>query len=106
MKKSKYLVRPDDMHIFEIDESNGCYRSYTCRDVTDRFGNRPDADEHMNYDNLTNNYNFFPINENDLEMYGYFHEIYCRYLNWTCRPNGHGGSKGGTFTEFIEVQNT
>ena len=100
--KSKYLVRPGDMHIFEIDESNGCYRSYMNRDVTDGFGNRPNAYEHFNYDNLTQNYNFFPINENDLAMYKYFHDIYCQYLDWTCRPDGHGGAKGGTFKKFIE----
>ena len=105
MKNSKYLVRPNDMHIFEIDNSNGCYRSYTTKDVTDRFGNRPNAMEHFTYDNLTKNYNFFPINEDDIPMYEYFNNIYSDFMNWHLRPDGHDDVKGGTFDEFLEYRN-
>ena len=29
----KYLVRPSDFHIFELDMSNNCYRSYSSKNV-------------------------------------------------------------------------
>lgn len=103
MKKSKYLVRPSDMHIFEVDESNGCYRSYTNRNVTDSDGNRPEAYSHMNYDNLTQNYHFFPVEEYDLSLYEYFEAVCVDFISWQNRPNGHGGAKGGTFEEFLKT---
>jgi len=100
--KTKYLVRPNDMHIFEIDESNGCYRSYTNRSVTDSDGNRPNAYEHFTYENLTQNYYFFPIGDVDeIDIYEYFHNIYMKFTSWQSRPDGHGGRKGGTFIDFL-----
>lgn len=101
-RKSKYLVRPNDMHIFEMDKSNSCYRSYTNRNVTRMDGLRPLAQEHFTYENLTEDYNFFPIDELDIPMYEYFNNIYHKYINWTTRSDGHGGSKGGTFEEYLE----
>ncbi len=67
--KPKYLVRPDDFHIFEIDENNDCYRSWTTRSVTDMNGVRSNAMAHFTFENLTTNYGFFPINENEIEYY-------------------------------------
>jgi len=100
--KTKYLVRPNDMHIFDIDESNGFYRSYTTREVVHaNTGERPSASSHMNYENLTKNYNFFPIEEHMLSMYEYFHDIYMKFTSWQSRPDGHGGLKGGTFIDFL-----
>lgn len=99
--KTKYLVRPNDMHIFEVDESNGYYRSYSTRNVVYHDGGRPNASDHMTYENLTNNYNFFPIDELNLSMYEYFHNLYMGFIIWQNRPNGHGGIKGGTFEEWL-----
>ena len=96
MRKSKYLVRPNDMHIFEVDESNGCYRSYTNKSVTRMDGTRPEAQDHFTYENLTEDYHFFPIPEDELPMYEHFGNIHTKYISWACRPDGHGGSKGGT----------
>ena len=104
MKNSKYLVRPDDMHIFDMDESNGCYRSYSTREVTRMDGSRPNAQSHFTYENLTQNYNFFPIDEEKLALFEQFHSIYMDYINWASRSDGHGGSKGGTVIEFLQME--
>jgi len=92
---SKYLVRPNDMMVFEIDEFNGCYRT------RQEIENRPNAYEHFTFKNLTQNYHFFPIQEDEVDIYQYFNEIYYKFLNWQCRPDGHGGTKGGSFMEFL-----
>lgn len=98
MKKSKYLVRPNDMHIFEIDESNNCYRSYSVKGVK----NRPSADKYYTHENLTQNYNFFPIDENDLSIYEYFHDLFTKFVIWSRRSDGHGGCKNSSFEEYKE----
>lgn len=98
--KAKYLVRPNDYSIFELDNSNDCYRIYTC-DVKYSDGTRPNAMGHFTFENLTNNYGFFPIEENELEFYQKKNDQYIRFLSWQSRPDGHGGIKGGTFEEFI-----
>jgi hypothetical protein len=104
-RKSKYLVRPNDMHIFEMDKSNSCYRSYTTRDVRRPSGLRPLAQEHFTYENLTEDYNFFPIEKLDIPMYEYFNNIRTQYVSWQARSDGHGGVKGGTFEEYLEYYN-
>lgn len=98
MKKSKYLVRPGDMHIFEIEEYSGFYRSYFTRNTK----NRPNAYEHFTYENLTRDYNFFPIEEKELEMYVYINRLIHDYMSWKYKSDGHGGIKEvGTFDEFL-----
>lgn len=101
----QFLVRPDDMHIFELDESNNCYRSYSCKSVTYPDGTRPDAQSHFTFENLTQNYRFFAIDPSELESYEKSHEEYYEYLSWSARSDGHGGSKGGTIKEFLEMKN-
>lgn len=96
-KHPKYLVRPNDMMIFEIDESNGYYRTFEEKEIK----NRPNALKHFTYENLTQNYHFFPIEETELNMYKYFNDICYKFMNWQSRPNGHGGRKGGTFIDFL-----
>lgn len=95
----KYLVRPNDYHIFEIDESNGCYRSYTTKNVTRSDGTRPDAQKHFTYENLTKNYNFFPITEEEIQIYEEKNDQYYEFISWQDRSGG--GIKGGTFEEFL-----
>jgi hypothetical protein len=102
MNLPKYLVRPNDFHIFEIDESNNCYRSYCNRHVTYSDGTRPNAQNHFTYDILTDGYGFFPIEENEIEIYEKKGKLYRKYMNWVTRPDGHGGSKGGTMEEYLE----
>lgn len=99
----KYLVRPNDFHIFEIDDTNGCYRSYSTREITRLDGTRPNAQSHFTFKNLVENNDFIPIDESELEKYESKHKIYLDYMRWHCRPDGHGGKKGGTFEEYLEA---
>ena len=102
-KLPKYLVRPHDFHIWEIDEFNNCYRSYSNRTVTYSDGTRPNAQKHFTYENLTENYDFFPIDEDEIEIYQKKGNFYHKYINWITRSDGHGGSKGGTLEEYIKI---
>lgn len=101
--KSKYLVRPSDYHVWELDESNGCYRSYSTRGITYLDGTRPNAQLHFTFENLTKNYDFFPIDESDLQIWEDKNDFHNKYILWKSRSDGHGGSKGGTFEEFLET---
>lgn len=98
----KYLVRPDDYSIFDLDESNNCYRSWSKKPITYSDGTRPKAYDHFTFENLTKNYDFFPIDESELDIYEEkCHEHY-KFLGWLSRPDGHGGCKGGTYEEFLK----
>ena len=102
IKQTKYLVRPKDFHIFDLDESNNCYRSYSTRCVTYPDGTRPNAQLHFNFKNLVENYDFIPIQDAELKKYEEKHELYCGYMMWSGRSDGHGGAKGGTMQEYLE----
>jgi hypothetical protein len=99
--KPKYLVRPDDFGIFELDNTNGCYN----RRLKPQF-KYPDetpvhAREHFTFENLTNNYGFFAIDETELELYEHKCDDYYRFISWHSRSDGHGSYKGGTYSKFI-----
>ncbi len=96
----KFLVRPHDFHIWELDESNGCYRSYTTRSVTYSDGTRPNAQPNYTFERLTETYDFFPIDEDELEYNEKKNDYYTKFTIWQCRSDGHGGSKGGTEEEY------
>lgn len=98
----KYLVRPDDYAIFELDESNGCYRSWSKNPITYTDGTRPNAMLHFTLINLTKNYNFFIINENDIEFYNKRNNDHYNFLSWQNRSDGHGGVKGGTYEDYLK----
>lgn len=102
--KLKYLVRPDDFHIFELDESNGCYRSWATKDVTRPDGTRPHAMSHFTFDILTKNFGFFPIEESELSIYQSKNNEYLKFTHWLDRSDGHGGSKGGTHDEYLATR--
>ena len=106
MKKNKtmlpkYLVRPHDYCIFDFDESNNCYRCWSKKPVTYRDGTRPNAMLHFTYDNLTKNYDFFPIDEDEIEIYIVKNHEYHKFVSWQTRSDGHGGCKGGTYEEYL-----
>lgn len=101
--KSKYLVRPSDYHIWEIDESNGCYRSYINMDVLRSDGTRPNAQKHFTYEILTKGYGFLPINESEIEIYVKKNNEYQKFTTWQNRSDGHGGIKGGTYEEYLKT---
>ena len=99
MENSKYIVRPDDFCIFEIDESNGCYRTYDGK----RFGgNRQTAYKHFSYENLVEGYGFFPIDESEIPHYRKKHDFEIGFMSWQCRNDGHGEPKGGTRGEYLD----
>lgn len=97
MDLPKYLVRPDDFAIFELDNSNFCYRYLEKTFKENKFN----AQSHFTFQNLTENYNFFPVKEEDLPQWEEKHQLYMDYISWFCRPDGHGGSKGGTMEEYL-----
>ena len=101
--KHKYLVRPSDYHIWEIDESNGCYRSYTNKNIQYPDGTRPKAQKHFTYELLTTVYGFFPIDEDEIETYTKKSNEYHKFISWQRRSDGHGGIKGGTYEEYLET---
>lgn len=101
MENPKYLVRPHDSHIFSIDESNGCYRTYYKNPIP----NQPNAYSHFTLDNLTTNYGFFAITEDEIPRYEAKNNQYHEWLKWANRSDGHGGSKGGSYQEFLKQFN-
>jgi hypothetical protein len=101
MDYPKYLVRPHDFNIFDLDESNGCYRGWSRTPTTYGDGTRPNAMSHFTFENLTENYGFFPIDENELETYEEKSDEYYKFLSWQSRSDGHGGSKGGSYEEYL-----
>lgn len=62
----RYLVRPGDWHIWEVDPSNGCQRSYSTRNVTNQDGERDPAAPNFTYENLAEKYGFFPIEKQEI----------------------------------------
>lgn len=103
--KPKYLVRPNNFSIFDLDESNGCYRAWSKNPITYSDGTRPNAMTHFTLENLTKNYGFFEIKESELEIYEKKRREYFKFLSWQSRSDGHGGSKGGTYEEFLKIKN-
>jgi hypothetical protein len=93
----KYLVRPSDNHVFEIDPSNYRYRSVYLRNDP----NRPQSYPHFTYENLTMNHKFFPIREDQLGEYLAMDEelkrAYSEHLS-------HGISYGCTIQEFAAMK--
>lgn len=102
--KPKYLVRPNDYAIFDLDESNGCYRSWSRKPITYSDGTRPNAMKHFTYENLTLNYNFFPIEETELSYYEDKHNEHMEFILWESRSDGHGGIKGGSYEEYLALR--
>jgi hypothetical protein len=103
--KSKYLVRPDDHHIFELDPFNGCYRSYFNRDIK----NRPHAMKHFTFEILTNNYGWIPIVKSDIPHYEALNKRWGEIWTKCQESDGHGGIKGRSNLtpeeiEFINLQ--
>jgi len=99
-KLPTYLVRLNDFAIYEIDKSNNCYRSFTTK-LKYPDGTRAYAQDNFTFENLTRYYDFFPIKKKEIPFYKKKHDLYYKWMAWASRPDGHGGSKGGTFDEYI-----
>lgn len=90
--KNKYLVRPNDFQIFELDENENYYKLKI-------KGLKLSGMPFWTY-KLLNNLGFFPIEEDEIPIYENKHNEYIKFISWQSRPDGHGGSKGGTFEEY------
>ncbi len=101
MKNPPYLVRPHDSHIYELDESNDCYRSYLTRNVRREDGTRPNAEPNFTFENLTSNYDFFPIKKDEIKEYEEKNKFHGGFNSWKCRSDGHGGIKGGNLEGYL-----
>ena len=78
MKKlPKYLIRPGDGQIFELDETNNLYSSLSTKGMKNRQPPYP----HFNYENLTGIFKFFPIQESELKTYMEMFLINIEYSN-------------------------
>ena len=102
--KPKYLVRLNDFSIFDLDESNGCYRGWSKKPITYSDGTRPNAMTHFTFENLTENYGFFAIEESEIETYEQKCDEHYKFLSWQSRSDGHGCSKGGAYEEYLKAR--
>lgn len=80
-------MEPDDFSIFDLDESNGCYRSWSIKPITYSDGTRPNAMKHFTFDILTKGYGFFPIDESQLEEYESKNKHYLEFTSWQSRSD-------------------
>jgi len=95
--KTNYLVRPHDFAIFELDDSNGCYRPYWGKEKP----NKQQAYKHFSYEILTENYGFFPIDDDEIPTYKKKNDDHWVFIIWQRRSDGHGGCKDGTYEEYL-----
>ncbi len=106
MKKknnSKYLVRPHDFRVFELDFNNA-YRAY--EEPGKEIVNRSNAQSHFTFKNLTQNYDFFVIQESEIQDYQKKNHLYYKYQDLKWKNDHHGGVYENTniesFEEFIK----
>ncbi len=93
-----FLVRPNDWQVFELDPSNGAYR--TMDQATYHDGTKVAANPKFTLKHLLE-WDFFPIEEDMIRKYMDMNKVHQDFVNWKCRPDGHGGTKGGTFIEYL-----
>jgi hypothetical protein len=92
MIKPKYLYRPSDFEIFELDGEE-----YVMK-CNDGFL----FHHHYTYKSLMD-HGFLPCVESDFEELSRKHKLYRDYIMWSSRPDGHGGRKGGTMKEYLKI---
>lgn len=98
----KYLIRPSDFELFEL------YRDdirYQARYISNYLENAPEPYPHFTYENLVNNYDFFPIDEDEIEKYSLLSNQKWEYEKWRCTNDGYGGLKfkKETFDEYLKM---
>lgn len=90
----KYLVCPNNYKIFTLNPENNEYYS-------ELIGANRNQLQSYSYDTLVNIHHFYPAKECELEMYKKKSDEYYEFVNWQSRHDGHGGSKGGTYEQFL-----
>jgi len=95
MKRPDYLYRPTDYSIFKkIDNGKYVHMEYIKQGCFHEYS----------YESLMN-CNFLSCTEDDFIELKKNHDLYYEYLSWSTRSDGHGGSKGGTMAEFLQIKN-
>ena len=99
MRKPKYLARPNDYTIFEKEPSGKYYikEKHKHSDGTMYMGHGYEYEVLISYD-------FFPVTKKDFPELKKKSDLYYEYLSWSGRSDGHGGCKGGTFEEFLQMK--
>lgn len=100
-KLPKYLVRPSDHAVFVlVPKMKGRYA------VRDRMSDFPVSKYNTYEYALLINMGWYVCDEKDLPDVEEKHREYMDYLVWHTRPDGHGGSKGGTIEEYLQYKKT
>lgn len=89
------LVRPDDYAIFK-ENDNGTFSHFA-------YYNLPPSSCQYKKEHLIS-LGFKEVNDSDpveMEAIKENQMLYAKFLKWHNRPDGHGGIKGGTITEFL-----
>lgn len=90
----KYLARPSDGSILKRNE-NGTYSFMNSKSY------KPNEHELESLLNL----DFEIVTEEDFARLKEKYDLYYEWLSWAGRSDGHGGSKGGSFEEFMDQKN-
>ena len=100
MKNPKFLVRPSDSAIYVLQEDGKYISKHTLdKNIQNHIGNR------FTYETLTS-HDFYICTEKDFPRLERAEKLFHEFTNWKCRPDGHGGIKGGTMEEFLSYQKT
>lgn len=91
----KYLVCPNNYNIFTLNPENNEYYS-------ELIGANRNQLMSYSYDTLVNIHHFYPAKECELEMYKKKSDEYYEFVSWQSRNDGHGGTKGGTYEQFLQ----
>lgn len=93
---SRYYARTSDGEILELNE-NGTY-SFT---ESKKRGHAHEYSPEI----IEDNPNFEVITEEDFPRMAKRSEQYYSYISWSTRSDGHGGCKGGSFEEWLKLNN-
>ena len=88
----EFFYRPSDFTIFARMKDG----KYWIRDHVDKDYTGHSYDLHTLV-----HHEFVPCTEKDLPEIEEKHSLYREFVNWSTRSDGHGGSKGGTWEEFL-----
>lgn len=94
----QYFARPDDACVFSLNEDGLTYSTYEGKK---KF---PDSWHHQySYDVLIS-HDFYPVTEEDFPALEKKRQEYVAFTVWQNRSDGHGGIKGGTMEEYLNLK--
>ena len=90
-----YMYRPNDYSIFNrVDDIH--FKHSMNVNIENHVGHK------YTYEVLKS-HGFKPCDESEFKDLEAKHELYLAYNSWASRPDGHGGCKGGTIEEYLEI---